>query len=108
MEKNGIQTGCYKVLLNSLVYYDHLYLTIALIFYIPIFSIFSQGYIQHGNHNSAGFQTEGYKTYLLFELNSARFYLYKITTISVFKTKHLHIAKHTQSPNEQTLNVRHA
>lgn len=76
MEKNGIQIGCYKVFLNTLVYYNHLYLTTVLrviIFHILVFFVFMQGYIQHGNHNSAGFQTEGYKTYLLFELNSALF-----------------------------------
>lgn len=40
------------------------------LFYILLLSIFIQGYIQHGNHNSAGFQTEGCKTYLLLELES--------------------------------------
>lgn len=57
------------------------------LFYILVFSIFIQGYIQHGDHNSAGFQAEGYKTYLLFELESAQFYLCKIMTISILENK---------------------
>ena len=75
MEKNKIQQDFTKYL-NLLVYYDHLHLIIALIFgkwlfYILVVSIFIQGYIQHGNHNSAGFQAESYKT--LFVLSSAQF-----------------------------------
>lgn len=77
------------------------------LFHILVYSIFIQGYIQHGDHNSAGFQTEGYKTYLLFQLESAQFYLCKIITISIlYKKMFKNCQKYTITLYQQTLNVR--